>query len=272
MTAEESKKGSGIVYSHYAKQNREGEHFVPKHTLSFQLSGSLMLTNGQKQYDSEPGAFRLIRRNQLMRFVKQPPADGEFKSLTIYLEQQLIKDVSLAYGMSAHSVIPTNEAVIDLKNTLILQTYLESLRIYWENGGLNNPDLVGLKLKEGLLLVVEANPEVTPILFDFVEPHKIELEAFMQQHYQFNVRLERFAYLTGRSLATFKRDFETIFHTSPHRWLLQKRLAEAHYLIKEKGKSASDVYLDLGFEDLSHFSYVFKKQFGESPSRVSMRP
>jgi len=106
------------------------------------------------------------------------------------------------------------------------------------------------------------------ILFDFSEPGKIDLEAFMNKNFHFNVELNRFAYLTGRSLATFKRDFEKIFHMSPSRWLLQRRLREAHYMIKEKGKAASDVYLELGFEDLSHFSFAFKKAYGVAPSRV----
>jgi AraC-like DNA-binding protein len=80
--------------------------------------------------------------------------------------------------------------------------------------------------------------------------------------------LNRFAYLTGRSLATFKRDFEKIFHTSPSKWLLQRRLKEAYYLIKEKGKKPVDVYVDVGFEDLSHFSFAFKNEFGQAPSKI----
>ncbi|WP_310588831.1 helix-turn-helix domain-containing protein [Dyadobacter flavalbus] len=32
----------------------------------------------------------------------------------------------------------------------------------------------------------------------------------------------------------------------------------------------SDVYLEVGFEDLSHFSYVFKKQFGKAPSQLAL--
>jgi AraC-like DNA-binding protein len=83
------------------------------------------------------------------------------------------------------------------------------------------------------------------------------------------VALSRFAYLTGRSLATFKRDFEKLFRTSPSRWLQQRRLQEAHYLLKEKGLSPSDVYTEVGFEDLSHFSFAFKKAYGVAPSRVA---
>ena len=90
----------------------------------------------------------------------------------------------------------------------------------------------------------------------------------MNKNYHFNVELKRFAYLTGRSLATFKRDFEKIFHSSPSRWLQQKRLREAYYLIKEKGRAPSDVYIDIGFEDLSHFSFAFKKAYGIAPSRL----
>jgi AraC-like DNA-binding protein len=34
------------------------------------------------------------------------------------------------------------------------------------------------------------------------------------------------------------------------------------------GKKPSDVYLEVGFEDLSHFSFAFKKEFGKAPSLV----
>lgn len=80
--------------------------------------------------------------------------------------------------------------------------------------------------------------------------------------------MKRYAYLTGRSLAIFKRDFQKTFHTSPNRWIQQKRLEEAYYLIKEKGRKPSEVYLEVGFETLSHFSYSFKQFFGVNPSGV----
>ncbi|MCT2407410.1 helix-turn-helix domain-containing protein [Chryseobacterium antibioticum] len=64
------------------------------------------------------------------------------------------------------------------------------------------------------------------------------------------------------------RYFEKIFSTAPRKWLLEKRLQEAHCLL-EKGKKATDIYLDLGFEDFFHFSFAFKKQYGLPPSRLS---
>lgn len=128
--------------------------------------------------------------------------------------------------------------------------------------------LLRIKQKEALMLLLEYDPTLKDVLFDFSEPYKIDLEAFMNRNFRFNVHLDRFACLTGRSLATFKRDFQKIFGTAPRRWLQQKRLQEAHYLITQKGKAASDIYLDLGFENLSHFSFAFKKQYGSTPSTL----
>ncbi|WP_261387911.1 helix-turn-helix domain-containing protein [Chitinophaga pinensis] len=59
-----------------------------------------------------------------------------------------------------------------------------------------------------------------------------------------------------------------MFHETPNRWLVYKRLQEAHFLIAKKQQKSSDIYLDLGFEDLSHFSFAFKKQFGYAPTEL----
>lgn len=90
----------------------------------------------------------------------------------------------------------------------------------------------------------------------------MDLEEFMNQNYMFNVSVESFAKLTGRSLSGFKRDFSKTFNATPKQWLLAKRLDEAHYLIKQKQQKPADFYLDLGFENLSHFYASFKQKFG----------
>lgn len=263
-----NKKSSTILYACYNKKHRGGEHFVPEHTLTYQIAGSLILNDGSREYRPVEGSLRLIRRNQLLKFEKIPPENGESKSLTVYLDQQILKKIGLEYGISTvHK--QHNKSVIEIKTTALLKSYIDSLLTYHQNNSLNNEQLIEVKIKEGVLLLLQADPDLKNILFDFNEPHKIDLEAFMNKNFHFNVHLDRFAYLTGRSLATFKRDFEKLFDSTPGRWLLHKRLQEAYYLITEKGKAASDIYLDLGFEDLSHFSYAFKKQFGEAPSKIT---
>jgi len=81
--------------------------------------------------------------------------------------------------------------------------------------------------------------------------------------------MQRFAYMTGRSISAFKRDFKQIFNDTPNHWLVQKRLQEAHFLIEKQAKKPSEIYFDLGFKDLSHFSFAFKKQFGLAPTEIA---
>ena len=115
-------------------------------------------------------------------------------------------------------------------------------------------------------LPLYAIPGLSSFLFDFSEPYKIDLEKFMLSNFHFNVTIEKFAQLTGRSLAGFKRDFQKIFGVAPRHWLQERRLAEARHLIENKNKKPSAIYLDLGFESLSHFSHAFKKRYGRTPT------
>ena len=260
-------ENSDIVYSCYHRVSRKGENFVAQHTISYQMSGSFILADNKDKYMANPGDFHLIRKNQLVKFAKIPPPNGTCESMNIYLSDENLKNFAHEYQLKSEHVTKTN-ALVKIDVNPVLENFIASLRTLLASN-LNNKSLIDLKIKELLLILLQSKPELKNILFDFSEPHKIDLEAFMNQNYRYNVNLERFAHLTGRSLATFKRDFEKVFQTSPHQWMLKKRLDEAHYLLKEEKKSASDIFVDLGFEDLSHFSHAFKKQFGYSPKSLT---
>ena len=266
---EEKSPLSKILYSCYYARSREGEQFVAEHIFSYQIAGSLIVNDGTRTHTFNEGDFRFSKRNHLVKFIKQPPQSGEFKSISVCLDQETLRRFSLDYGYKAGKP-HDDRAVIELSSVPLLKSYIDSLAPYQQLAQPGNEDLLALKLREAILILLRTNPDLADVMFDFTEPGKIDLEAFMYKNFHFNVELNRFAYLTGRSLATFKRDFERIFHSSPSRWLQHRRLEEAHYLIKEKGKAPSDVYLDLGFEDLSHFSFAFKKTYGVAPSKVSL--
>jgi AraC-like DNA-binding protein len=256
-----------IVYSCYYNTSRGGEQFVPKHVFSYQITGTMVMNDGTQDHRFEAGDFRFIKRNLLAKFTKLPPPNGEFKSISILFDQDTLQRMSIEYGFTADKTHAA-PAILNLAANPLYKSFMDSLMPYIDWPPEANRDLLSLKVKEAVLILLRYQPDLKNVLFDFAEPGKIDLEAFMEQHFQFNVGLPRFAYLSGRSVATFKRDFEKIFHTSPGNWLLQKRLQQAHYLIKEKGQKPSDVYLDVGFEDLSHFSYAFKNYYGQAPSKI----
>lgn len=257
-----------ILYSCYSHISREGENFIADHIFGCVISGSQELHIDGKIYEFKEGDFRFFRKNQLCRFVKRPPAGGgEFKSLSVKIDEETL--ISLSQENNLHSNKHyTGDGATLLKPNPLFRNFIASLTPYINGSGEINDMISSLKVREAVMILLETNPELKDALFDFRAPGKIDLEAYMNKNYRFNVDISRFAYLTGRSLASFKRDFGHIFHTSPNRWLQQKRLDDAYYLIKQKGQKVSDVYLDVGFKDLSHFSFAFKKAFGFAPTKV----
>lgn len=258
---------SRISYACYDHCRRTGEQFVPQHVFSYQLAGQTVVSDGDQTHVFAPGSFRLIRRNHLFKFTKQPPAGGgEFRTVAVCLGQAVLRALSQEHGYPAGHAPPA-PAVWSLAPNALLASYFESLRPYQQLAHFPLP-LQDLKVREAALLLLQTAPALQAVLFDFAEPGKLDLAAFMEKNFRFNVTLSRFAYLTGRSLATFKRDFGRLFRQPPSRWLVQRRLREAHFLLREKGQTPAQVYLEVGFEDLSHFSFAFKKAYGLAPSRL----
>ena len=260
----------GIVCSRYENRELSGEQFIAEHGMSYILSGSLRVADAGEVRVFGAGSLLFYRKNFLAKFTKLPDASGPMRAISVLFDRATLLEFSQQYGVGTAGSPVANAAVVPLASSLMLHSFYDTLRPYFEVP-LPVP-LARLKQQEALLLLLQVQPALQNVLFDFGQPGKIDLEAFMQQHFRFNVALKQLAYLTGRSLATFKRDFKKIFHTSPSRWLYQKRLEEAHYLLKEKNRRPSDVYHEVGFESLAHFSHAFKQFFGRNPSSLYAAP
>jgi AraC-like DNA-binding protein len=236
--------------------------------FSYQLAGQTLASTGDHTQQFEADSFRLIWRNHSFKFTKQPPAGGsKFRTLAVCLGASLLRELRHEVGYVAPQFSPA-PAILALAPHSLYQSYFESLRPY-ELLALAQTPLHALKVREAVLVLLYVLPALQHVLFDFSEPGKIDLAAFIEKNFRFNVTLNQFAYLTGRSVASFKRDFEKLFQQSPSRWLVKRRLQEAFFLLKERGLLPSDVYLEVGFEDLSLCSFAFKKTYGQAPSRLA---
>lgn len=264
MSNKDNKEQPRILLNRYERSDIEGEAFVADHIFSYIISGKHEVWSGNERYKFEPGNYRFFRRNQLAKYVKRTDSKG-FRSIAVHIDQHTLKSMSSEYGLTADRSGQGNNMYL-LRPNLYLDKYIDSLAPYLEKTEPYHEHIVSLKVKELVFILLETNPLLQQVLFDFSDPGKIDLEAFMNTHYRYNEGIDRFAFLTGRSLSTFKRDFTAQFHTTPGKWLTKRRLEEAQYLITEKKKVPSEIYLDLGFEDLSHFSFAYKKAFGVAPS------
>ncbi|MER8954613.1 AraC family transcriptional regulator [Mesorhizobium sp. M0833] len=82
------------------------------------------------------------------------------------------------------------------------------------------------------------------------------------------VRSDELEAITGLDRYALSRHFRAIFSTSPHRFLLMRRLQRARRMI-EADEPLAQIAIAAGFSDQSHFNRHFKKAFGVTPGRWS---
>ncbi|MBB5637681.1 AraC-like DNA-binding protein [Pedobacter cryoconitis] len=256
-----------LVYSCAFEKYQGHEEFIPEHFLGFQLSGETHAFHAQGNVVVTENKIVLVRKNQLIRTIKYPSKIGKYQFISITLDKETLQQYAIENKIVVEKRYDGKQKMFFEPNDFLLN-YFISLTPYLNKQKEATPRLADLKIREAIELLLQCNPDFKSILFDFSEPYKIDLEEFMNQNYMFNVPVESFAKLTGRSLSGFKRDFTKIFGTTPKHWLREKRLDEAHYRIKHKKQKPADIYLDLGFENLSHFYFSFKQKFGVTTSEI----
>jgi AraC-like DNA-binding protein len=73
------------------------------------------------------------------------------------------------------------------------------------------------------------------------------------------------------SEAHFIRTFRATFGETPHRYLQRRRVERSMFLLRETGRSVTDICLDVGFTSLGTFSRTFRDIVGESPTAYRTR-
>lgn len=256
---------SEIKLSCYEDKFFKSDIMFEQHMLVWFISGETKIILADATYYFTKGDIFLIPRNQLATIINYPKDGQPHKTVVMHLSQERLK----AFYINLHiKPRPQKQAKIFCYNHHpLLESCLASLIPYFEMRNLPD-ELASLKIMEAITILRTIDKSIDDVLANFEEPGKINLADYMEKNFMFNLPLEKFGYLTGRSLTTFKRDFGKAFHTTPQRWLTQKRLELAHYQLAEKRKRPIEVCYETGFENLSHFSYAFKKQFGYAPTEL----
>jgi len=89
---------------------------------------------------------------------------------------------------------------------------------------------------------------------------------YLEENTERPVRSGELEAVTGLDRYALSRHFRATYSTSPHRFLLMRRLQRARRMI-EVGEPLAEIAADAGFSDQSHFNRHFKKAFGVTPGR-----
>lgn len=260
---------SNIVFAHFFNHEIMCYERGHCHFLIYVISGELSIKEaGREDIIVSASECAFVRRNHRLTFIKRPSIGSPYKGITMAFDRAFLRAYYQKIVHIQHSNVQTSieSTVVKLPTFPTIESLFLSLIPYFNSEVKPIDEVMQLRREEGVITLLNHDKRFYPTLFDFTEPWKIDILDFLNENFMFELSLKEIASYTGRSLATFKRDFQKISHLTPQRWIIQKRLEVANdNLLKGEGKIA-EVYSEVGFKSRSHFVTAYKKHFGYSPS------
>ena len=94
---------------------------------------------------------------------------------------------------------------------------------------------------------------------------------YIQANLGGEVHLEGLARAAGLSPFHFSKLFKRSTGSTPHQYVVQRRLERATELLRSTEVNLCEVALECGFADQSHFANVFRRFVGVTPSQYRAR-
>lgn len=167
--------------------------------------------------------------------------------------------------------IPSSNMAL-VKASIPVEKYVEDVLFYFENPHLANEEILTLKVKEIILLLMQTQnaPNVLQILDNLFTKSTVDFKTIVESHLFSEISLTELAQLTNKSLSSFKRKFKITYHTTPLQYIHTRRLLKSKELLAISEQSIGDIAFQCGFKTINHFSKKFKESTGVSPSTYRM--
>jgi AraC family transcriptional regulator, exoenzyme S synthesis regulatory protein ExsA len=194
----------------------------------------------------------------------------DFCLLMFFIPDNLIRatvrELAGSLGAFPARLAPMKSAA-RVENDTALSAFFQSMRTYFSGREKPSEPLLRLKLKELIVGILTSgrNPALAAYFRTMELNESPSVAEMMELNFRYNLSLDEYAKLCHRSLSAFKRAFRAQYRAAPGHWLRRKRLDYAAGLLRGSKLSVTEIAFESGFEDVSHFSRVFKDQFRVPP-------
>ncbi len=241
------------------------------HFITYVISGKKDWIVSDKTFEVNEGDAIFLRKGV---YTTKQHFDVDHCVLTFFLNDDFIcnflrenKNISLTQMSD-----PVTDQAFPLDVDESLQALFYSIYNYLKMGREVPQNLVEIKFKE-LLFNLLLNPRHKKLAQFFAmlnQTSKTSLNDVMMKNFQYDLPLDEFARLCGRSLSAFKRDFKTTYRQTPGKWINDKRLEYASALLVGSDLNVNEICFEIGFRNCSHFNKAFKDKYKITPKQFRM--
>ncbi|GAA4806658.1 AraC family transcriptional regulator [Litoribaculum gwangyangense] len=235
--------------------------------LSYVISGKKDWTSINKTYTIRAGEALFFKRGL---YNTKQYFEEDYCTIVFFITEDFIKrfmdrNPEMFKQNDIHNV---ETQIFNINVTDSLKALILSIFSYLNQNNIPK-ELVEIKFNELLynVLLNPANKNLLSFFKSLKQEQKINVEETMLKNFHYDLKIEEYARLCGRSLSTFKRDFQQYFKLTPGKWLNNKRLEYARTLLNNLDLNINDVCFESGFKNISHFNSSFKKHYKYPPNQ-----
>lgn len=241
--------------------------------ITFSIKGEKILHEGNRSWKVHPETSYFHRKTS---YIKELTDVSGWEILAFHIPDKfLIQFANEFLEDLSIEKLPglTTEMCIKIDLNEVTKSYFYSLIPYFTLKKQPPEKLLELKFKE-LLLDILSNPsnkQLLTYILHLNDSIKTPIWQVMEKNFTNHLSLKEYAFISNRSLAVFKREFFEYYHVTPGKWLTRKRLKHAQMLLSTTNQSISEIAFNSGFQNVSHFSRIYKEKFVLSPLQFRKR-
>jgi len=256
-------KSSSVMFKSLSENLENKKMYLSSVAILLVMKGEQIIQNYEK-------TDLVVKENEMVILPKDlyvvsdfVTNQDNFEAFIFFIDAALINKFLLVNATKQNEDKIEN-TVVKAKITHQIHLFICSLTELYKDRQ-NDQALLELKTLEFLLLL-ERQENTKPFISALINPlKKRNISEFMEANYLSNLKVSDYATLTGRSDSSFNRDFKRLFGTTPKKWLITKRLRKSHELLKNTHLNVTQVAMEVGYDNVSHFIEAYKEMYGATP-------
>jgi AraC-like DNA-binding protein len=231
------------------------------------LEGKANINSRSEQKLVEPKNSVLLKCGSYFADLMKYGTSDKYEILVFHLYPDILRTI-YKHELPAFVKSSSSKSYIqDIAGHDIIEKFVESLYFYFDNRELVSDELLELKIKELVLLLVQTKnaDSILSLFNNLFTPRILNVREVVDDHLFSNISIDDLASLSNLSPSTFKRTFQSMFNDTPANYMRVKRLERAKKLLTITSLTVGEIAFQTCFNDISHLSRSFKAAYGCSP-------
>jgi AraC-like DNA-binding protein len=247
---------------------------LPQNLITFLLTGEKTVHFAGAQVSVKPHQFVMLAAGNCLMSEKAAAPEADYHSILVFFHSKFLSDFFDRHTSLTGKPSKASDQLPFLlfEKDEFLNNFTHSLDNLLSGDKPVHPKLQKIKLEELFVyLAVQYPAQIKRIRNMYYEANDdLLIRQAVTSHIASNITVQELAFLCNMSLSTFKRRFARLYDNSPNRWLLEKRMERAAEMLRKSDCKASEIFAELGYENLSSFIQSFKQIYGVTPKQYQL--